>query len=247
MAENHEKDDEPQIADPDKMFEKYKDKWYNISTLYWSKQEQNDNGMLGGYSSLTEFDISSSTKIIEKYQNPPKNKKYTKLGNNQIADCGCGIGRVSHSVLSKYFKKIDLIDPVDKFIEEAKKNLADDNVEIRTFTEGIQTWTPDCEYDAYWIQWAIMYLTDIDAINFLQRCKQHLSKNGYIFIKDNISSSDIKQKREEATFYPQGCGICRAFSHYLSLFKKANIKVIEIKKQENWPDELLPVYIFVLQ
>ncbi|KAK8866615.1 Alpha N-terminal protein methyltransferase 1B [Tritrichomonas musculus] len=244
-----EKQDEcgPQIADPDKMFEKYKDEWYNISTLYWSKQENNVEGMLGGYSSLTEIDITSSTNIIEKYQNPPQNKKYTKLGNNRIADCGSGIGRVSHSVLSKFFKSIDLIDPVDKFLEEAKKNLANDNVEIRTFTEGIQAWSPDYEYDAYWAQWAIMYLTDTDAINFLKRCKEHLNKNGYIFIKDNISSSNIKQKKEEATFYSQGCGICRVFSHYLQLFQKANLKVIEIQKQKNWPKELLPVYTFVLQ
>ena len=247
MNDESQEESGPQIADPDEMFEKYKDKWYNISTLYWSKQENNDNGMLGGYSSLTEFDISSSTKIIEKYQNPPKNKKFTKLGNHRIADCGCGIGRVSHSVLSKYFKCIDLIDPVDKFLEEAKKNLANDDVEIQTFTEGIQTWSPSYEYDAYWIQWAIMYLTDADVISFLQRCKQHLNKNGYIFIKDNISSSNIRQKKEKATFYSQDCGICRVFSHYLDLFKKAHLKVIEIKKQENWPDELLPVYTFVLQ
>ncbi|OHT05196.1 Alpha N-terminal protein methyltransferase 1 [Tritrichomonas foetus] len=240
-------DNDIQTADPDKVFEEYKNSWYDVSTAYWAKQEKTVDGMLGGFQSLTGFDTLSSRELIEKYQNLPRKSKLPKLPNGRIADCGAGIGRVSHFVLADFFQKIDLIDPVEGFLEEAKKTLAKDDVEIRTFTAGIQNWTPDCEYDAYWVQWAIMYLTDVDAINFLKRCKEHLNKNGYIFIKDNISSSDLKKRKEEATFYVEDRGICRVFSHYLSLFKEAGLKTVEVVKQEHWPDDLIPLYTFVLQ
>lgn len=248
MTENQiDENEEVQTADPDKVFEKYKDDWYNVSTAYWSKQEKTADGMLGGFQSLTGFDTLGSREIIEKYQNPGRKSKLTKLGNEIIADCGAGIGRVSHFVLVDYFKSIDLIDPVSDFLEVAKQTLAEDKVQVRTFVEGIQTWTPSCDYDAYWIQWAIMYLTDVDAINFLKRCKQHLKKNGYIFVKDNLACANLKEVKEKATFYVEDRGICRVFAHYLALFKAAGLNLIEAAKQENWPSDLLPLYTFVLQ
>ena len=37
-------------------------------------------------------------------------------------DCGAGIGRVTQSVLLPLFHRVDLVDPVLKFVEEAKRN-----------------------------------------------------------------------------------------------------------------------------
>lgn len=241
-----EEEDSFQTANPDAIFEKYKDSWYNVSTSYWAKQEKTVDGMLGGYHELTGFDTLSSREIIEKYQNPPRKLKLRKLGSSRIADCGCGIGRVSHFALADYFQIIDLIDPVADFIEEAKKLLSEDVVQINTYVSGIQDWVPTTEYDAFWVQWAIMYLKDEDAINFLKRCKEHLNPNGYIFIKDNISSSDLKLQKQKATFYVEDRGICRVYSHYLDLFKQAGLQLVESTPQENWPSDLLPVYTFVL-
>ena len=242
-----EGENEAQTANPDEVFEKYKDSWYNVSTEYWSKQEKTVDGMLGGYQSLTGFDTISTQELIEKYQNLPSKSKLPRLGNNRCADCGAGIGRVAHYVLVDYFKSLDLIDPVAGFLEEAKKQLEQDKVQFRTFVMGIQDWEPEGEYDLFWVQWAIMYLTDVDVVKFLKRCKEHLSRNGYIFIKDNISNRNLQSKKEEATFYVEDRGICRSYVHYLSLFKEAGLKTVEIQKQENWPDELIPLYTFVLQ
>lgn len=242
-----EDESEAVYADPEAVFKKYKDSWYNVSTAYWSKQEVSVNGMLGGFQELTGIDIMCSRDLIAKYQNPSKKSKLAKMGNNKVADCGAGIGRVSHYALCDYFKSIDLIDPVSAFLEDAKVNLKDDNVEFRVINSGIQDWEPDCSYDAFWVQWAIMYLTDDDAIKFLKKCKEHLNQNGYIFVKDNISSSDLKQKKEEATFYVEDRGICRVYQHYLSLFKDAELKLIEAENQPNWPKDLIPLYTFVLQ
>ncbi|KAH0789391.1 N-terminal Xaa-Pro-Lys N-methyltransferase 1 [Histomonas meleagridis] len=238
---------EAQFANPDDVFKTYANNWYNVSTDYWSKQEQNDNGMLGGYKDLSGIDIYDTMETIAKYQNPPQKSKLQKMGNENIADCGAGIGRVSHYALCEYFTSIDLIDPVGSFLEKATEIMKDDKVKIRTFVSGIQDWTPDCQYDAFWVQWAIMYLTDDDAISFLVRCKNHLKPNGYIFVKDNITSKDLKEKKEAATFYEEDRGICRAYVHYLELFEKAELRLVEARKQPGWNEELLPLYTFVLK
>ena len=237
----------PQLADPDTVFKKYENNWYNVSTDYWSKQELTVNGMLGGYKELSGVDVMSTREIIEKYQNIPPKTRLPRMGNQIIADCGAGIGRVAHYALCDYFSSIDLIDPVASFLEQATNTLKDDNVQTRTFVSGIQDWTPDCEYDAFFIQWVIMYLTDSDAISFFKRCKSHLKPNGYIFVKYNISSKNLKDKKDAAMFYEEDRGICRAYGHYLELFEKAGLKLIEVEKQSGWNQDLLPLYTFVLK
>ncbi|KAH0788751.1 Alpha N-terminal protein methyltransferase 1 [Histomonas meleagridis] len=239
--------DAPRLANPDDVFKKFQGNWYNVSTDYWSKQNPNVNGMLGGYEWLSGIDVLNTEDIIKKYQNIPQKTKLPKMGHQIIADCGAGIGRVSQHVFSSYFDSIDLIDPIASFLEVATQNLKSSNIPIRTIVSGIQDWTPDCDYDAFWIQWAIMYLTDEDAISFLKRCKAHLKPNGYIFVKDNIGTKNLKEKKENATFYEEDRGICRTYVHYIELFKNAGLKLIESQKQTGWDQGLLPLYTFVLK
>ena len=120
MTEEENQDNDIQTVDPDKVFEEYKDSWYNVSTAYWAKQEKTVDGMLGGFQSLTGFDTLSSRDIIEKYQNQGRKSKLTKLGNNKIADVGAGIGRVSHFVLADFFKSIDFSAKNWSYILESK-------------------------------------------------------------------------------------------------------------------------------
>ena len=228
------------LGNPDEIFQKNKDKWYETSTEYWKKQEKNDYGMLGGFVSVSGHDILSSRDIIEKYQ-----KKH-KLGNNKCVDCGAGVGRVAELCLSDFFKSIDLVDPVSDFLDEAEKKLKN-SVEIRKITLGIQDWIPDCKYDLIWAQWSIMYLTDMDAILFLKRCKESLNLNGLIMIKDNISSHNINDEKDKAQYFHEDNGICRSYNHYIELFQKSDLKLIEAEKQIHYPKNLLPLYTFVLK
>ena len=228
------------IADPDRVFEQNKEGWYEKSEQYWSKQDKNTSGMLGGYPEVSKQDIDQSCALIEKYQT----KK--KLGNIKCADCGCGIGRVADQCLSKYFSECDLIDPVASFIEEAEKKLSS-KIQTRSFAVGIQDWNPDTKYDLIWCQWSVMYLTDKDAIAFLKRCKEALNKNGIICIKDNIASADKTVKKHNAQFFKEDNGICRTYTHYKQLFALAELDLIECVQQKDYPKELLPLYIFVLK
>lgn len=45
-------------------------------------------------------------------------------------------------------------------------------------------------YDCVWIQWALLYLTDEDAIALFHRCAQNLKPGGIICVKENICKSD---------------------------------------------------------
>lgn len=226
-----------QIADPSQVFQKYKDSWYQVSAKYWSKQEKNDNGMLGGFPELSECEMKTSNTLIQKYQ------KEHKLGNTLCADCGAGIGRVSIKILANYFSEIDLIDPVESFLKQAQESLS---VKTQIFPVGIQDWKPEKQYDLFWIQWAIMYLTDDDAVAFLKRCRDHLTKNGIIVIKDNLASRDKRCKKKDAQFFVEDRGIARSYMHYYELFREADLTLIEYFLEPNWNQELLPLACFVL-
>jgi protein N-terminal methyltransferase len=240
-------DENVEIADPKAVFKQHSEGWYSISTAYWSQQLANVDGMLGGYPELDAIDTLSSRELIQKYQNPPRNRSKFALGKTCVADCGCGIGRVASTILCDYFSEIDLIDPVEHFVDVAAQTLQRGCPRVRKFVGGVQNWIPDRGYDAFWIQWIIMYLTDDDAIAFLARCKANLKTNGLIFIKDNLASVDLKLERKEAQFFPRDRSICRVYTHFRELFKAAKLTLVETVRQERWPEDLLPLYTFVLQ
>jgi protein N-terminal methyltransferase len=237
-------------VNPDEVFEKYKDSWYSSSSRHWSQQPPTVDGMLGGGPELSEVDVSMSRDLIAKYQNPPRilgKPPLPPLGNQTVAECGCGIGRVSHYVLKDFFKEVDLIEPVESFLETAVKTVKNDSVTVRGFHSGAQDWQPDRFYDAFWNQWILMYLTDEDAIPFLQRCKAHLNPNGLIFVKDHVAGDRLDAKKEEAQLGVEEWAICRVYSHYLELFEAAELTIVEVTEQDGWPDNLVPVFCFVLR
>lgn len=233
-------DDDVRLADPSAVFRRYRNSWYSVSTAYWARQEASVDGMLGGFPELSGIDVAASRDTVERYQR-------AGMGSARVADCGAGIGRVSHYVLSDFFRAIDLVDPVPAFLERAAESLRGDRVECRTAVCGIQEWAPEGQYDAFWVQWALMYLTDSDAVAFLRRCREHLGPNGRVFVKDNISSADLGQRRDGATFFPEDRGVCRVYAHFLALFEEAGLTLEEAQAQPEWPVDLLPLYTFVLK
>ena len=45
-------------------------------------------------------------------------------------------------------------------------------------------------YDCIWLQWFLMYLTDDDLVEMLQRCAKNLKEDGIIVIKENVFDED---------------------------------------------------------
>merc|ERR1719183_2580669 len=91
------------------------------------------------------------------------------------ADCGAGIGRVSKELLLQFFQQVDVVEPSEHLLETARKNLktaGGGHRAVNFFRCGLEGFEPEeGRYDALWIQWALMYLTDDDAVAFLRRCK----------------------------------------------------------------------------
>jgi hypothetical protein len=90
--------------------------------------------MFGGFRALTGIDAFMSRDLFDKYQNPPPVRRKARpklLAHRVVADCG--IGRISHSILTDYFKELDFIDPVELFLTAALENLKNDSAGIQTF------------------------------------------------------------------------------------------------------------------
>lgn len=92
---------------------------YEKSKEYWTKIKPTVDGMLGGFSVISAQDISGSLDFI--HQLGRQDEDAPNLG--RALDVGAGIGRVSKYLLTKNFKKVDLLEQNEKFLNEAKKNL----------------------------------------------------------------------------------------------------------------------------
>jgi protein N-terminal methyltransferase len=94
--------------------------------------------MLGGYQSISEIDAQSSCKFIERFIE----KKLLKT--TYACDCGAGIGRVTKSVLAKYFDHIDLVEQSEKFLWQAKTEFAElGGLHLEYIPKGLQDFYPE--------------------------------------------------------------------------------------------------------
>lgn len=236
-----------EVLTPDELFNKFGSSWYSEGKNYWSQQEPTMKAMLGGYDNVDDFDSQHSKKIIDMLV-----EKHG-MGANNCVDFGSGIGRVTEKTLRHYFNNIDLVDPVTKFLEQAAINLSKYKNNFRYYDVGAQEWSVNECYDCFWVQWTLYYLTDDDVVRLLIRCKDKLKTNGYIVVKDNVSSVCKDLEKDMADFTPGDRSIARTYKHYIELFERANLSVIyedtiDLSKHaglEEW--ELMPIFTFVLK
>ena len=224
-------------CDLEEMFTKYRDDFYGAGVKYWETQKPTVDGMLGGFPETSGPDLRFSKSILDEYL------KSHQVGRERCADVACGIGRVSLALLRHYWKQIDLVEPVQTFIDQAETSLVSEGVTTRKFTCGAQDWNPDVNYDCIWAQWTLMFMTDDDAVAFLKRCKQHLSPNGIIVVKENTVVSDDKA---EGLWFQQDHSTARTVGHFLDLFKKARLKLVVKRRQDDWSEGLVPLFMFIL-
>ena len=227
-------------VDPAEIFTSHAEGWYDKSKGYWEKQDRSVNGMLGGFPEVSGTDLLHSRDLVESLI------AKQHLGTQRAADVGGGIGRVSYYVLSDFFKEIVIVDPVADFLPIAAGKLGT-AVAHQEIVASAQDWAPEGKFDAIWIQWVLMYLTDEDFVSFLRRCREALAPNGLIIVKDNIGSKDKGAQRSKASFYEEDNGICRVYSHYVDLFAQAELTIVESGLQPDWSKELLALHYWVLK
>ena len=73
-----------------------------------------------------------------------------------------------------------------------------------------------------------MYLTDDDLITMLNRCKDNLTADGCIIVKENIY--DHVNDQGAFTVDNSDNSVIRSTEHFKEIFKKAGLKVIKEEK-----------------
>jgi protein N-terminal methyltransferase len=157
---------------------------------YWESVDADDNGMLGGipevegYSSISKIDLQGSRSFLAKLGIGSKNGR---RGVMHALEGGAGIGRITEGLLAEVAEHIDVVEPVTKFTAVLK-----DKVRVRhVYNVGLQEWAPaeGQTYDLVWTQWCVGYLNDEQLVAYLQRCREVLTPEGIIVVKENIKST----------------------------------------------------------
>ena len=220
-----------------------KEYWYEKRAKYWASKEPTLNSVLGGYEESHLPDIKCSCEllnglILSKQLNPQK-----------ALDCATGIGRVTENVLLNFINEIDLVDNNEKFIDKCKNKFNLNNKVKDIYLSDLQIFKFKKKYDLIWIQWCLENLEDDDLDIFLNECYSHLNDGGKIIVKENLCDIDDDEKGEndyafgysEVDFSKQ-----RPDAFYINLFMKNKFKINLHFLNPNWPENMVPVCIYVL-
>ncbi len=213
------------------------DGFYEKASLYWSKVECDDNGMLGGLAQVSEIDIEDSKEFFNLIV------ETMELNYRNCLDCGAGIGRVTKHLLAFKYDTVDLVESNPKFLLHAKSsNLKGLNVG-EFYCSSLHLFNFHKKYDCIWIQWVSSQLFNPDYISFLERAALALEKDGIIVVKENILRSNGE---DEIVMDEVDYSFTRSDAGFKKLFSSAKLKVIQEQVQSNWPKNLFPVKSYAL-
>ena len=135
----------------------------------------------------------------------------------------------------------DLVETSPRLLKAAPEYIGEESSRCSFICEGLQSFEPEHgTYDIIWIQWVIGYLTDWDACNFLHRMGNALREGGIIVIKDNTCNElGFMSDKDDSD-------ITRSFEYMLALVKESGLKVVKIRWQEDFPDDIWPVPMIVI-
>ncbi|XP_013852228.1 alpha N-terminal protein methyltransferase 1B isoform X2 [Sus scrofa] len=228
--------------------------FYARAKLFYQEVPATEEGMMGNFIELSDPDIEASREFLRKFVGLWKLRlgevkqvvKVIQLGPGRAGtdcalDCGSGIGRVSKHVLLPVFNTVELVDMMESFLLEAQNYLQVKGDKVESYhCQSLQEFTPPLgRYDVIWIQWVSGYLTDKDLLAFLCRCRDGLKENGIIILKDNVA-------REGCIFDLSDSSVTRDMDIFRSLFRKSGLVVLGQKKQEGFPEQCIPVWMFAL-
>ncbi|XP_058557280.1 N-terminal Xaa-Pro-Lys N-methyltransferase 2 [Neofelis nebulosa] len=210
--------------------------FYARAKLFYQEVPATEEGMMGNFIELSIPDIQASRDFLRKFVGGPG-----RAGTDCALDCGSGIGRVSKHVLLPVFKSVELVDMMESFLVEAQNYLQVNGDKVESYhCYNLQEFAPPLgRYDVIWIQWVSGYLTDKDLLVFLSQCRAGLKENGVIILKDNVA-------REGCIFDLSDSSVTRDMDILRSLIRKSGLVVLGQKKQDGFPEQCIPVWMFAL-
>lgn len=134
--------------------------WYKKSHDYWDNENNAPStidGMLGGFSLLTERDLVASRKFVDDLLALRPHVKERIHSNGRAAECGAGIGRLTKGLLLPLgFKSIDLVETSARLLNSAPAYIGHDATKCNFICKGLQDFDPDADtYDLIWVQWVV--------------------------------------------------------------------------------------------
>lgn len=218
-----------------------KSEWYDRAMNYYEENcADTIDGVLGGFANISDLDLQGSREFVRQLS---KLRSGWDWSVGAAAECGAGIGRVSKGLLLPLgVPRCDLVESSPRLISAAPDYIGPEASRCRFYCQGLQDWTPaKATYSIIWIQWVFCYLTDNDAVSFLQRCGRALVKGGVICLKENTcDETDFVLDRNDAS-------VTRSVPYLLHLIKQAGLRVVLQQHQTNFPKEIFPVPMIALE
>ncbi|KAL2089472.1 hypothetical protein ACEWY4_014160 [Coilia grayii] len=212
--------------------------FYYRAHQFYQDVPASEEGMMGDFVELSEVDLEGSRQFLKQFVGGPG-----KAGTRRALDCGCGIGRVSKGVLFPLFETMEMCDMMEEFLLHAHEEyLGDDADRVESYyCYNLKDFMPPPKrYDVIWIQWVACHLTDKDLMEFLMRCKASLRPNGVIVIKDNMA-------RQGCKLDPADSSIIRHLDIMKSIIQKAGLEVLDVQKQEGFPEIMVPIWMIAMR
>ena len=197
--------------------EKPKENWYKKREDHWASQEPTIKSVLGGFENSHLPDVKCSCELL----NGLILSKQLTPGN--ALDCGAGIGRVTEYVLSNFFKEIDLVEKDKKFIEKCKVKFSGNNKIKNIYSSPLESFKFEKKYDLIWIQW----------------CLENLEE------KEN-DKGEKEEEVNEFTYSDLDFSKQRPDAFYINFFLKNKFKIKLHFLNPNWPEDMMPLCIYVL-
>jgi len=211
-------------------------KWYTNAIGYWNGIPATLDGMMGGLTNISNTDLLTSKEFLQFFLGG--NYRGRRPTNGLALDCGSGIGRVTKNLLLPLFNEVDMVEQNSTFLEEAKTFVNSERVK-NFYNSGLQDFQFTRKYDVIWIQWVVGHLHDEDLVKFLERCKQGLTENGIICIKDNTCGKGFVVDKQDSS-------ITRSDDHLRYLYGQSGLMVLKVLLQPRFPKKLFPVRIYAL-
>jgi protein N-terminal methyltransferase len=142
--------------------------WYGSAISYWSSVPATVDGVLGGYGQVSPLDLTESASFLDALAAQGCS---TSPGSDssRAVDCGAGVGRITGGLLMQRFARVDVVEPVEHFLAQARADLGQRGHVGDFHLIGLESFdAPANTYDCVWVQWVIGHLVDDDMVAFLQ-------------------------------------------------------------------------------
>eukprot|EP00929_Paragymnodinium_shiwhaense_P099180 TRINITY_DN60744_c0_g1_i1.p1 TRINITY_DN60744_c0_g1~~TRINITY_DN60744_c0_g1_i1.p1 ORF type:complete len:314 (-),score=94.93 TRINITY_DN60744_c0_g1_i1:213-1154(-) len=238
-------------------------KWYTKAVDYWNKQDASIDGVLGGLGEVSPADLRESKAFLQALPAPYMSEGSSETGSSKGTkgyglDLGAGIGRVSKNVILPLgFSAVDIVEPCAHMVAQAREELGaslrhvhlcslqdlravDRGAAAVSGSEGL---LHEGEYGLIVLQWVAIYLTDDDFVTLCKMLKRALRPGGIIFFKENT----MQPHKDYFVVDKDDSSVTRTVSHYKHIFASAGLEIVSEKAQEEWPSDLLPVWMAALK